>query len=200
VENLVQRFGSFDVPEATSFHYVNANQRRYVYAAHLFNEFGLNWNLAVVIGESDLIDHLMQGIYSTAWVTLALLALAILVGMLTARSMARPILTLGAVASALEKDQLDDRHIDVAQLEKDGLQNNEFGELARTFLRTVKEVEARHTLLEAQLEQLRVDIDPADTQAEVVQVVQSDFFRSLKEQASSLRRQRTQRTRPADPA
>lgn len=187
---LKQRFGSFDVPEAGSFQFISANQRNYVYAAHLFTEFGLNWKLAVVIAENGLIENLVDGIYSTAWVSLALLVLAIVIGLWTAAWMIRPIITLGTVASALEKDELDAQHLDIRRLETDARRRNEFGELARIFLRMVQEIRVRNDLLEAQLEQLRVNIDHGDTQSQIKQITESEFFADLKNKARKIRIER----------
>jgi HAMP domain-containing protein len=190
-----ERFGFLDVPEAESFKYVRGEQRNYVYTDHLFTDRqfagpGLDWRLAVVIAEWDLIENLITGIHSAAWLSLGLLVLAIAVGLWTGAWMIRPILTLGKVAAALEKDELDAQHLDIRQLERDALRRNEFGELARIFLRMVQEVRARHGLLEAQLEQLRVNIDETDTQSKIRQITDSEFFADLKSKAMRIRNER----------
>jgi HAMP domain-containing protein len=169
---------------------MRSDQRNYVYTVHLFNEFGLNWRLAVVIAESDLIENLIDGIHSAAWLSGCLLILAIFVGLGTGAWMIRPILTLGKVAAALEKDELDAQHLDIRRLERDTHRRNEFGELARIFLRMVQEVRARHDLLAAQLEQLRVNIDQGDTQTQIKQITDSEFFADLKNKAKIIRNER----------
>lgn len=196
-----ERFGFLEVPDAESFKYVRGDQHNYVYTDHLLTDrqfagLGLDWRLAVVIAESDLIENLITGIHSAAWLSLGLLVLAIAVGLWTGAWMIRPILTLGKVAAALEKDELDARHLDIRQLERDARRRNEFGELARIFLRMVQEVRARHDLLEAQLEQLRVNIDETGTQAKIKQITDSEFFADLKSKA---RRIRDERKRAAEP-
>ena len=54
----------------------------------------------------------------------------------------------------------------------------------------IEEIKARQNLMEAQLEQLRVDIDHEDTQAQVQQISSTEFFRSLKSRAKILREER----------
>ncbi|MDD2767714.1 MAG: HAMP domain-containing protein [Methylococcus sp.] len=189
-EYIDRNYGFSNVPEDTSFKYVRSDQRNYVYTVHLFNEFGLNWRLAIVIAESDLIENLIEGIHSAAWLSVGLLVLAILVGLWTGAWMIRPILTLGKVAAALEKDELDANQLDIRKLESDTHRRNEFGELARIFLRMVQEVRTRHDLLEAQLEQLRVNIDQGDTQVQIKQITESEFFADLKSRAKTIRNQR----------
>ena len=145
----------------------------------------------MVIPETGLIDNLIQSIYSLAWVSLALLIVAIAVGLLTAAWMIHPILTMGAVASALERNELTEPPLPASQLQRDTRRRNEFGQLALVFLRMIDEIKARQNLLEAQLEQLRVDIDHEDTQAQVRQITSSEFFQSLKSKARLLREQRS---------
>jgi HAMP domain-containing protein len=182
--------GSFFIPAPTQFQFVTGEGRQYAYATPLAEKFGLNWKLAVVIPETGLIDNLLQGIYSTAWVSLALLLVAIVVGSLTAAWMINPILTMGAVASAVEKNELTEPPLPARQLQKDTRRRNEFGALAQVFLRMIGEIKARQTLMEAQLEQLRVDIDHEDTQAQVRQIASSEFFRNLQSEARRLREAR----------
>lgn len=189
-EAVRKQFGSFYIPAPTQLQFKTDQERHYAYAAPLPEKFGLNWKLAVVIPETGLIDNLLQGIYSAAWVSLALLVVAITVGLLTAAWMINPILTMSAVASAVEKNELTEPPLPARQLQRDTGRRNEFGQLALVLLRMVDEIKARQSLLEAQLEQLRVDIDPEDTQAQVRQISSTEFFRRLKSKAGRLREQR----------
>ena len=189
-ESLRKQFGSFYVPASTQFQFVTGDVRQYAYATPLAEKFGLNWKLAVVIPETGLIDNLLQGIYSTAWVSLALLIVAIVVGLLTAAWMINPILTMGAVASAVEKNEMTEPPLPARQLQRDTLRRNEFGILAQVFLRMIDEIKARQILMEAQLEQLRVDIDHEVTQVQVRQIASTEFFRNLQSEARRLREER----------
>jgi HAMP domain-containing protein len=189
-ESMQKQSGSFFIPAPAQFQFVTGEGRQYAYATPLAGKFGLNWKLAVVIPETGLIDNLLQGIYSTAWVSLALLLVAIAVGSLTAAWMINPILTMGAVAQAVEKNELTEPPLPARQLQKDTRRRNEFGALAQVFLRMIGEIKARQTLMEAQLEQLRVDVDHEDTQAQVRQIASGEFFRNLQSQARRLREAR----------
>ena len=193
VQALKARFPESVVSRATLFHFVANGRRDYVYAAPLFADFGLQWQLAVVISESGLIENLIRGVRTAAWVSLGLLLISIIVGLRTAGWMVRPILTLRDVVAAVEKDQLDPRGALIQQLRNDTHRRNEFGELATAALGMVQEVEARHELLEVQLEQLRVAVDPNQTRAEIEQVTGTPFFRSLQQQAKQLREKNRQR-------
>jgi len=58
------------------------------------------------------------------------------------------------------------------------------------FLRMINEIKSRQSLLEAQLEQLRVEIDHEHTHAQVRQISSTEFFRNLKSKARRLREER----------
>ena len=190
-ENMYKQFGSFAVNEPTRFQYVDEGGRQYAYAAPLAEKFKLNWKLTVVIPETDLIDNLLQGIYSTAWASLVLLTVAIVIGLLTASWMINPIITMGAVASAVEKNELTEPPLPATQLQRDTRRRNEFGQLATVFLRMINEIKSRQTLLEAQLEQLRVDIDHEHTLSQVRQISSTEFFQRLKSTAKEIREARS---------
>ena len=101
--------------------------------------------------------------------------------------MIKPILTMGAVAQAVEKNQLTEPPLPARQLKRDTRRRNEFGKLASVFLRMIEEIKARQDLLEAQLEQLRVEINHEETHAQVRQISSTEFFRNLKSEAKRLR-------------
>ena len=193
VQALKNRFPQLTVSRATLFQFLANGRRNYGYAAPLFANFGLNWQLAVVISESGLIENLIRGVRTAAWVSLGLLLISIIVGLRTAGWMVRPIVTLRDVVAAVEQDRLDPQGALIHKLRDDARRPNEFGELATAALGMVQEVEARHERLEAQLEQLRVAVDPSQTRAEIEQVTGTPFFRSLQEQAKQLREQNRQR-------
>ena len=62
------------------------------------------------------------------------------------------------------------------------------GQLARTFQRMAQEVAAREARLQAQVKELRIEIDEARQQARVAEITDSDYFRDLRSRADDLRR------------
>jgi HAMP domain-containing protein len=188
--SVIRNYGSYQVDQKRIFVEGSGTDRDYVYTAPLDNNFGLNWKLAVIIPEAGLIKNFVHGIHLTAWSTGGLVIVAILFGLGLATWVIRPILTLGEAAEALEKNQLLDPPLPVRELERDTLRKNEFGHLAKVFLRMIEEIRTRHKLLEIQLEQLRVDISHEDKHEELNAITQSDFFISLKARAAEMRNHR----------
>jgi HAMP domain-containing protein len=163
------------------------DQSYYVYVAPVARDRIHDWSVAIAIPQRALISHILNGIQITAWITGALLILAILCGIFLAGWVTRPILTLGQAARALERNQLEEPFMPFIALSRDALGKNEFGKLARLFLKMIEEVRSRHRLLEIQLEQLRVDVDSAQTKAEVKEVMETEFFVHLQENVEHLR-------------
>jgi hypothetical protein len=77
------------------------------------------------------------------------------------------------------------------------------GQLARVFQQMAREVQAREEALKQQVRDLRIEIDQALQARQVSEIVGSDYFRKLQQQARTLRRsthsEEAERT-PADTA
>jgi CheY-like chemotaxis protein len=61
------------------------------------------------------------------------------------------------------------------------------GNLARVFQRMAREVYAREQRLKQQIQELRIEIDDARQARKVAEIVETDYFRNLRQQASNLR-------------
>lgn len=62
------------------------------------------------------------------------------------------------------------------------------GQLARTFQRMAREVRAREERLEAQVRELRIEIDEARQAQRVAEITDTDYFKELRARAADLRR------------
>ncbi len=178
--------GDFIEKEATRQIRID-DQLYYVYLAPVARDRVKDWNIAIAIPQSALISHILNGIQMTAWITGVLVILAIFYGIALAGWITRPILTLGQAARALEHNQLEEPFMPFIALSSDAQCQNEFGKLARLFLKMIEEVRSRHLMLEIQLEQLRVDIDDVQTKAKVQEVMDTEFFAHLQENVEHLR-------------
>ena len=184
---LQGRKGKYVVNEEKTLRIKQEDQLYYVYVSPVVRDSGQDWSFAIAIPQSGLINHILYGIHVAGWVTAVLVVLAILMGIFLAGWITRPIQTLGRAAQALEMNQLDDPMMPMSALTRDSKRPNEFGRLAKLFLQMIAEVRARHRLLEIQLEQLRVDVNDKETEAEVQAIADSDFFQGLRAAALKFR-------------
>jgi HAMP domain-containing protein len=199
--HLQQHFGNFRINKDTKIEFQEEEGRNFIEVRSL-EQFGLNWLIVVVIPEKDFMNDIEANNRHALLLCLALLLVAILVGLRTSRWLIRPILTLSAVASAMEREDYGEG-IAVKLLEKDTKRQDEFGQLARIFQKTLHEVRVRAESLKAQIDHLKVDIDREQKAQQVKAITETEFFKDLKSKAGVMRQKRTQnssnfKVRPKD--
>jgi two-component system cell cycle response regulator len=86
-------------------------------------------------------------------------------------------------AASVETDTFLPGSLDVVAARPDAL-----GQLARTFQRMAREVRAREERLQAQVRELRIEIDEARQAQRVAEIIDTDYFKNLRARASDLRR------------
>ena len=88
-----------------------------------------------------------------------------------------------AAAGAVEAGEFD-----AVSLETVAARDDALGGLARTFARMADEVRAREARLQAEVRDLRIEIDAARESTKVAEITGSDYFRDLRSRAADLRR------------
>jgi two-component system, cell cycle response regulator len=86
-------------------------------------------------------------------------------------------------ATAVEAGEFD-----AVSLETVAARDDALGGLARTFARMADEVRAREARLQAEVRELRIEIDDARQSTKVAEITGSDYFKDLRSRAAELRR------------
>jgi CheY-like chemotaxis protein len=86
-------------------------------------------------------------------------------------------------ASAVEAGEFEAVSLEAVMARDDAL-----GGLARTFARMADEVRAREARLQAEVRELRIEIDSARQSTRVAEITGSDYFKDLRARAADLRR------------
>lgn len=159
----------------------------YVYSAPVSASDVQDWYYAIGIPRSVLIEPVMEEIRLAALVAGLLILVAILFGAWIARWVTRPVTLLGKAALAVEEHQFDEPQMPCTALMREAEKPNEFGRLAALFVRMIDEVRERHRLLETQLEQLRVSVSPDETNQQVKEFSDTEFFKGLRQLSQDLR-------------
>ncbi|MCU0533498.1 MAG: hypothetical protein MUD14_06345 [Hydrococcus sp. Prado102] len=188
--HLQQHFGNFRIDKDAKLEFQEEEGRNFIEVRSL-EQFGLKWVIVVVIPEKDFMNDIEANNRHALLLCLALLLVAILVGLRTSRWLIRPILTLSAVASAMEREDYGEC-IGVKLLEKDAKRQDEFGQLARIFQKTLRDVRVRAESLKAQIDHLKVEIDRDKKEQQVKAITETEFFKDLKSKAGVMRQKRTQ--------
>lgn len=88
-----------------------------------------------------------------------------------------------AAAAAVEAGTFAPDSLDGVARREDAL-----GQLARVFQHMAQEVYAREQRLKQQIQELKIEIDEAKQAKKVAEITETEYFKSLREQAGSLRR------------
>jgi nitrate/nitrite-specific signal transduction histidine kinase len=110
-------------------------------------------------------------------------ASVILVSVMMARSMARPIQRMAVAAQNVENEtQFDPESLsDITGLD------DELGMLARVFSQMVVALQKREQKLKKEIQKLKIQIDSEKREEEVDKIVNQDFFKDLQSRAKDLR-------------
>lgn len=103
---------------------------------------------------------------------------------LVAQNLTANLLRLTKAAQRMEDGNLDDAATNELLLED---ASDEIGILSRVFGRMAREVIQREQGLRQQLQQLRIEIDASKRDKQVNEIVETDFFRELREKAQEMR-------------
>ncbi|NJM59405.1 MAG: response regulator [Oscillatoriales cyanobacterium RU_3_3] len=111
------------------------------------DQLGIDWLVVLVIPENDFMEKINSNTRSTIFLCILALILAIIIGTLTARSLAKPILRLNAAAKNIAKGEWHQ------ELEMD--RTDEVGELAKSFTSMVSQLQKSFATLEHQNQELQ---------------------------------------------
>ncbi len=143
----------------------------------------------LLLGFDDIVHEMQERIGQMQFALILALGTGIfaafLLGYFTSESISDPIEKLAKAASAVE-----DGSYDMDDLSAITKRSDELGQFARIFERMANEVHAREERLQTQLNALQIDIDHQKSAEQVAQITDTDFFKSLKSQANSMRTNR----------
>ncbi|MDM8566338.1 ATP-binding protein [Candidatus Halobeggiatoa sp. HSG11] len=140
---LIQYFGEFNkIEEKQNLNFIHNGDNYFLQIVPFKDEIGLDWLIVVVVPEADFMTHIDANMYYTILLCLLALIVTILVGILTAKWIIRPLLHLNTAATALSKGEWQQQ---IAEAKR----NDEIGELAKTFTSMAQQLQASFTTLEA---------------------------------------------------
>ena len=126
-----------------------------------------------------------SGVFVQLAITVLLTTLFIITNAaLMAQSMSRPLLNLSRAAQAIEKNTLS---VEQVALLKASQGNDELAQLSRMFGTMAQEVIQREQELRKHVQELQIMIDEHKRSDQVKEIVETDFFRDLKQKARTIR-------------
>lgn len=107
-EYLIEQFGDFDrIEQAEHLEFFVNGQRTMVRVTPFSDELGLDWLIAIVVPESDVMAQIQTNTRTTLWLCLGAFVLATGSSILTARWITRPLLKLNQAAKAISKGSFE---------------------------------------------------------------------------------------------
>lgn len=141
------------------------------------------WVLGVNKAHAQFDAPLNQLIWQNSYSLLAVGAIATIIALILAQSIAKPIRALTKAAQSLVEQDDFDTH----QLAKVSNANDDIGQLVRVFLQMAEEVKAREQKLKQQVMELNVEIDEAKKARQVADITQTDYFQELQQKAQKIK-------------
>jgi signal transduction histidine kinase len=114
-------------------------ERQFIQVTSWRDKYGLDWLVVVVVPESDFMGQINANTRTTIWLCLAALAIALLMGMLTARWVTHPIVRLNNAAKEITAGNLGQ----TVELKR----TDELGELGQSFNTMSHQLQASFTEL-----------------------------------------------------
>lgn len=131
-------------------------------------------------------EALRQQLQLTALVAAVVLSIGLLVSVILARRVTRPVAKLTAAAADIEAGIFE-----VGRLGPVAQRPDELGQLAGVFQRMTREVYAREQRLKQQVEELRIEIDAVKKAKQVAEITETEYFQALQQRARQLRATRS---------
>ena len=141
------------------------------------------WVLGVNKAHAQFDAPLNELIWQNSYSLLAVGAIATIIALILAQSIAKPIRALTKAAQSLVEQDDFDTH----QLAKVSDANDDIGQLVRVFLQMAEEVKAREQKLKQQVMELNVEIDEAKKVRQVADITQTDYFQQLQQKAQKIK-------------
>ncbi len=127
-------------------------ERQFIQVTPLRDQYGLSWLVVVVVPESDFMEQIHSNVRFTLIIIFIALLLAILIGVLTARWIARPVLSLNQAAKSLANGEWTQKPCSIAQ------RQDEIGELSQSFQTMALQLREAFVTLESKVEERTKDL------------------------------------------
>lgn len=132
----------------------------------------------------DLVSHeaMVDNFYIAAVVSVFLLVIGFIASLVFVRKLTDPLAHLTRAAASIEKGNYD-----LALPRSVSARTDELGRLSRAFLQMAGKVQEREKTLQRQVEELQIKIDRKRQARDVSEIVETEYFRALKEKARKFR-------------
>jgi phosphoserine phosphatase RsbU/P len=152
-------------------------ERQFIQVTPVQDEWGLDWLIVVIIPESDFMAQINTNTRNTVWLCLLALAIAIVLGILSAWRITRPIYRLNASTQAIASGNLQEtvkpsRILELARL------GQSFNQMAQQLQQAFQALENSNHILEDRVTRRTAELEAANREIQQLnQQLQADNIR-----------------------
>lgn len=144
---LIQKFGNFQTLQtAQQINLMWNNQRQFVRVTPYQDRYGLDWLVVAIVPESDFMTSIRANTRTTIVLCIAALFGSLVVGILTARWIAKPILRLNAAAQNIARGEWE-KTVEINRSDAVGQLGQSFNEMARQLQQYFSELQTSNQSL-----------------------------------------------------
>ncbi|MCC5645127.1 response regulator [Nostoc sp. CHAB 5824] len=148
-QSLIKRFGSLELMVGKQqLNFTADGMRYFVQVKSWRDELGLDWLIVAVIPESEFMGQINANTRITILLCIVAFLVAIIIGILTAQWVIKPILQLNTLAKKIAKGEWEQ----IPEIQR----SDELGELAKSFETMAKQLQASFSTLSAKNAQMQV--------------------------------------------
>jgi signal transduction histidine kinase/DNA-binding NarL/FixJ family response regulator len=178
-KSIQRRFGSFqEIENKHNFEFTFDGENHYTLIKPWQDEYGLDWLMVIVVPESDFMARINDNTQATILLCSLALGTAILLGLLTSRWIARPIVALKDASLAIADGKLD-RQVRIQGIDELETLGNSFNQMARQLRESFQALERVNEDLEIKVSERTAELQEAKEVADTANQAKSDFLASM---------------------
>ncbi|MCT7950574.1 ATP-binding protein [Ancylothrix sp. C2] len=169
-EQLASKFGFENLQQPKKFSFVSSNgERQFVQIFPYRDRFGLDWIMIITVPESDFMGRINDNTRLTILLCFATFMGAIVIGILTARWITRPILRLNAAAKNITFGEFQG-NIPVMGAEEVGELTVSFNRMAQSLKESFEALKESHKKFSTLLEAVPIGVSVFDAKGQIIVV------------------------------
>jgi Signal transduction histidine kinase len=172
---LLEYFGQFkSIKTAQQLDFIDQNQRQLIQVLPYSDQRGLDWLIVVVVPESDFMEKIQQNKEKTIFLCFLALFISLILGVLTARWIMKPILKLNQDSQKIAQGKLEEIQ---QNIEFQGIYELEV--LSQSFNQMVSQLKESFETLEIRVEARTLELKQAKESAELANRAKSLFLANM---------------------